>query len=128
MIRVLLVAILAVAAIAETGDRFPTCGDAKGAPCKCLRRSYAIQEKAMSDCLRDGGSTETCLVMQPEHCALIEHDYEGSEDSGYAVNTDERMSNHCQQVCKRGDCRCNDGAVCHVDHKAADHAGKKKLK
>lgn len=113
--------ILLSASALSSEPAIQTCGGQNGQECHCVRRTQAIQNAAEKECGKFFGREHaTCIARIPFHCDLIE---EYASESENAATGDEAhpMSNHCSMSCKRGDCRCNDGPVCHVAHQAKDH-------
>ena len=117
--------LLEVILLAGTSGKFPTCGGNHGTDdCRCARRVYAIQERALAACSKSNTSSRECLLAVPWYCDIIAQDsgpHEGEDDKVY----DEAMSSHCTGACKMHDCKCgHNHETCHIDHKASDHRSK----
>lgn len=104
----------------ESDNKMETCGTPKGHECSCLRRTLEKRDKLMKECRDSGGSASDCLAKNPFHCDLVdEPEYNEGEDGGSTKET--QMTDYCARNCKRHDCKCDDGPVCHIAHQAADH-------
>jgi hypothetical protein len=111
---------IAMALFAESAGKLEMCGTPKGHECSCLRRTQARQEKLLKQCRDAGGSAPDCLAKVPFHCDIVDQPELREGDDGNWT-TEAEMSDYCARNCKRHDCKCDDGPVCHIGHRASDH-------
>lgn len=105
-------------------EKIETCSRA----CKCHQMISAMQTAAETQCGKLAGKHRIeCLGKIPFHCDLIEMRPYQIEDwlrSIGVAQIDELFAagTECSIHCRLGDCKCNqDGATCHIGHRAKDH-------
>lgn len=92
----------------------------KDHPCHCMEHTSEVQNDWMVRCQGVNDKTvEQCFKEMPveirDHCSVAEH-------YGNWNNEGDPMPKQCTMACKKSDCRCDDGPVCHYGHSAKDHA------
>jgi hypothetical protein len=123
MKHLIFLALLCVALLAQKPKpTIEACGLGlhKDHPCHCVEHTSQVQTDWMVRCQGVNGRTvEQCLKEMPveirDHCSVAEH-------YGNWNNEGDPMPQQCSMACKRSDCRCDDGPVCHYGHSAKDHA------
>jgi hypothetical protein len=103
--------------------KFDFCGLGSHHECNCVRHTQQVRAVFIQDCdlhAKSDKERDACMKNMPAHCDVAEHYWRGDsndndgEDSG-------PMPDQCTSACKKKDCKCDDGPVCHLAHTAADH-------
>ena len=114
------------------------CGLGTHHDCRCSARYHAIQSKIVQYCELNSQSQkqlDTCMQSIPFYCNVIDRYTGWDEFSESSVSEDGRQNENaskmgplCTGACKKHDCSCFDGPVCHIGHDASDHEPPKKKK
>jgi len=126
MKRLLLVLICGLALTAQQSkknekEKIEFCGHSSSHDCHCLRRTRAVQDSYMEACRLNSKSdkeVQECVSKMPGHCSIVDQ-YPPTDDE--ADDQDSAMADRCTMMCKKHDCFCEDGPLCHIGHSASDH-------
>jgi hypothetical protein len=109
-------------------DIIEWCGTASSHECHCIRHTHAVQEAYLQSCRLNSKSEKElsdCQRSVPGHCQIVDEPLPADEDEGEGDVDSSAMSDRCTMMCKKHDCRCDDGPLCHVGHSASDHEATK---
>jgi len=109
-------------------DKIEFCGLNSSHECYCVRRTQAVQNAYSEMCRLNSKSDKElreCLSHTPEHCNIVDQSAPADHDGD---NQESGMSDRCTMMCKKHDCRCDDGPQCHIGHSLSDHESSAKKK
>ncbi len=138
LVLLTLVTCLLMSAQKSSTEPIDRCGLGTHHNCRCSERYHAIQNKIVQSCELNSQSKtqlDTCMQTIPFYCNVIDRYTGWDELSGNSVSDDGTQNENassmgplCTGACKKHDCSCFDGPVCHIGHAASEHqtAPKKK--
>ena len=107
----------------QSTPKFEFCGLGSHRECSCIRHTQSVRQKFIDNCERTSTTTkerDNCLAHMPAHCDLADR-YSDFDENNENVAVAIPMSERCSMACKKSDCKCDDGPVCHFAHTPADH-------
>jgi hypothetical protein len=123
--------LLACILTAQTKVKIDSCGLGSHRACHCIEHTQRERNRALDTCLKAAGCTQgkqstcpdkvvaACFKAAPSHCDLANRYHDTDSDAGDAREI--AMADRCSMACKRSDCACDDGPVCHFEHQPSDH-------